>query len=148
MTCYFSIWADERNVWMLFRLYPAQLRNVKAGDITDAEVKSVLEEELDDEFEGFVGKISKIPLLNLVLPRHRTTSQGASDHREAHGGGAEVCVANTTTGAQGGGDKLDVNGKSIDVSGSRASDKKLKFKHNEIPLSELPSTVGVKTTPI
>ena len=125
---------------MLFRLYPAQLRNIKAGDIADAEVKSVVEEELDDEFEGLFGKISKLPLLNLVLP-HLSTSE---PNREPQGGGAEVGpVPNNAKGTQGGG---DITGKSIDVSGGH--DEKLKFKLNEIPLSELPSTTSVKTTPI
>lgn len=139
---------NEQNVWMLFRLYPAQLRNVKAGDIADAEVKSVLEDELDDEFEGIFGKISKLPLLNLVLPQHHPAREATSHHGETQGQGAEVGVANTTTGAQGGGDKLDISGKLIDVSGGRASDKEVKFKHNDIPLNELPSTVGVRNTPI
>lgn len=137
---------NEQNVWMLFRLYPAQLRNVKAEDISGAEVKSLLEEELDEEFEGLFGKISKLPILNLVLPQRRPTSESRSGHMETQGGGAGVGVTTAAMETQEGNDKL--HGASINVSGSRAGDKELKFKHNDIAMTELHSTTGVTTTPI
>ena len=138
---------DEQNVWMLFRLFPAQLRNIQGGDISDAEVKSITEEELDDEFEGIFGRVSKLPIFNLVLPGRHTASEKTASHADTHeGGGAASMSVGTATG---GGDRLDVGGERLDVSGSRPSDKTLTFKHENIPMTELPpTTVTANTTQI
>ena len=139
---------DEQNFWMLFRLYPAHLRDIKEGE--DTEVRSLLEEELDDEFEGIFGHVSKLPLLRLVLPQRSPSSsrEGASS-ATTQTTGAKVGVVPTTGGTEGGGGKLDVGGASLDVSGVPPSSKGLNFKHEEIPMTTLPPTTTVsKTTPI
>ena len=135
---------------MLFRLFPPELRDVKADDISHAAIKSPHEEELDEEFEGIFGHVSKLPIFNLVLPQgqRRPTSSANAGHKETHegaaagggGGGAGVSSAS--------GDKLDVGGETLNVSGVRSSDKALSFRTEDIPMKELPPTVTSKTTPI
>ena len=139
---------DERNVWMLFRLYPAQFY-VSSPTSTDTEIKSpqeAQEEELDDEFEGIFGKISKLPLIQLVMPE-RPRSSSRTDTQGAEGGGGDGQTA-TARGGGGGGAvhrsdaaaKLDIGGVSHDVSGSHVTSKGVSFKHEAIPMTELPPT--------
>lgn len=135
---------DEQNVWMLFRLFPPEFSKTGATDPTDVEVRSLIEEKLDDEFEGLFGKVSRLPLLNLVFPQSRSAS--TSGKQEGGGGGG---VATTAGGAERSRDKLDVGGATLDVSGSHMSSKGNGFKHEDIPLKELPKTTTIaSTTPV
>ena len=140
---------NEQNVWMLFRLFPAHY--FVPSSVTDStEVKSpeeAKEEELDDEFEGVFGKVSKLPLIRLVLPQRqrsssRTETQGAGG---AEGATTTASGGSVRGGAHGGGgseagDKLDIGGTSHDVSGSHLTSKGANFKHEAIPMTELPPT--------
>ena len=145
---------DERNIWMLFRLFPAQSYvsiSTSGDNLSEDEAKSPIEaqkEQLDDEFEGLFGKVSKLPLINLVLPQRQRSSSRA-ETQGAGGGGAGLTMTASGGGAQGGRDKLDVGGVSHDVSGSHMISKGVNFKHEEIPMSVLPSTTTTdKSTPI
>ena len=140
---------NERNVWMLFRLFPASFYT-PSSVIDSTEIKSpeeAKEEELDDEFEGVFGKVSKLPLIRLVLPQR----QRSSSHTETQepGGAEGVTTTASGGGVRGGahrgggseaGDKLDIGGTSHDVSGSQLTSKGVSFKHEAIPMTELPPT--------
>ena len=135
---------NEQNVWMLFRLFPMHVFTPK-DDVDDTDIKSPLdaqEEELDDEFEGFFGKVSKLPLLNLVLPQ-RQHSSSRTETRGAVGGGSGSAVDVSVGGARltGGADaKLDTGGVSQKVSNKHVTIQGTDFKHESVPMTELPPT--------
>ncbi len=134
---------DERNVWMLFRLFPAQYF-VPSSATDDTELKSpeeAKEDELDHEFEGIFGPVSNIPLLHLVLPKRLRSSSRTETQQGAEGGGGDGPTTTASGGARSGAaDKLDIGGTSHDVSGSHLISKGVNFKHEAIPMSELPPT--------
>ena len=134
---------DEQNIWMLFRLFPVQ-SYVSANSETEAKSpQEAHEEELDDELEGIIGKVSKLPIMRLVLPQRQRSS---SRTEGAEGGdGSGLTMGATSSGGGGGaqgssGGKLDIGGVSHDVSGSHVTSKGVDFKHEAIPMTELPPT--------
>ena len=142
---------NERSVWMLFRLFPANFYT-PSSVIDSTEAKSpeeAKEEELDDEFEGIFGKVSKLPLIRLVLPQRQRSSSRTETQEPggaegatttASGGGVRGGAHRGGRGGSESGDKLDIGGTSHDVSGSELTSKGVSFKHEVIPMKELPPT--------
>ena len=132
---------DEQNVWMLFRLFPASASLETEGPRTPEEAQ---EDQLDDELEGIIGKVSKLPLIKLVLPQRQRSSSRTETEGAEGGDSSGLTMAATSNGgggAQGSSaGKLDIGGVSHDVSGSHVTSKGVSFKHEAIPMTELPPT--------